>query len=125
MARLPPSCCRVTFIMHKTSSPDDPLFKSFQDWFNAQSNVHRENGDEFPDIATFRKWDWGTEDKDSPNGPYFNEANWFAKQTLDWVQGKLAEDIFQRGDYRELCQLINFVLGGKVSNFELYSSYLV
>ena len=30
--------------MHKTSSPDDPLFKAFQDWFNTQSNVHRENG---------------------------------------------------------------------------------
>ena len=97
-------------IMHTTSAPSDRLFTAFQEWYNTQ----RMDNEQFPDHSTFRKWDWGEEDQNSPIGPYFREVNWFAKQTLDWAQDVLTDDVFERGDYRELCQLINFVLGGKV-----------
>jgi hypothetical protein len=73
--------------------------------------------DQFPDPAVFQKWDWGIED-DHPIGPYTREENWYFRQTLDWAQLHLRRNTFPRGDYRELCELINFVLGGEVSNLK-------
>lgn len=104
-------------LMHKTSGADNPLFKAFQEWFNKRREIAEKNGDPFPDMDTLRKWDWGTPEEDLQENN--KNANWFAKKTLSWVQDRLYDDSFQRGDYRELCQLINFILGGKVSTIQI------
>ena len=100
-------------IMHVATGPDDPLFKSFKEWFLEQRANALQNQAIFPDPGMFRKWDWGEADAGSPTGPYLKEENWWARQTLEWVTRELLQNTFPRGDYRELCELINFVLGGE------------
>ena len=64
----------------------------------------------------------GEGDENSACGPYLKGENWFIRQSLNWVQEQLNTNTFPRDDYRELCELVNFVLGGNVSHF-LYFPY--
>ena len=50
--------------MMATKGPDDPLFKSFQEWFIRHRKVEG-----FPDPNIFRQYDWGEAD-DYPVRPY-------------------------------------------------------
>ena len=96
-----------------TKGPDDPLFKSFQEWFISHRQVEG-----FPDPNMFRQYDWGEAD-DYPVGPYKIERNWYLRQTLDLVQEHLRSGTFPRADYKELCELMNFILDGKVKNINI------
>ena len=88
-----------------TNSPEDPLFKSFKEWFlSNKSNIAPE---------TFRKYEWGDEDKNCEMGPFFKNENHFLNQTLLWLQRHLKANTFPRADYRELSELMNFILGGQ------------
>jgi hypothetical protein len=94
------------------AGPDDPFFKRFKKWYKTQANDAREHNAVFPDPADFNRWEWT---ETSPNGPYLTSMNWWARSTLTWVQEHLVRGTFPREDYRELCELINIVLGGEVS----------
>jgi hypothetical protein len=63
----------------------------------------------------FAKWQWHESDEDWEHGPYMSEMSYWARETLTWVQNQLHANTFPRGDYRELCELINIILGGKVN----------
>ena len=69
---------------------------------------------QFLEAEDYRKWDWGEGD-DVEIGPYKCPENWWARVTLNWVQHHLRCNTFQRGDYTELCELMNLILGGQVS----------
>ena len=97
-------------VMHFTSSPDDPLFKAFKEWFVNK----READKDFPSKDTHRLYDWGTADEGVLIGPLQKEENWFCRETLLWVTGVLQKETFCRGDYKELCELIFYLLTGKV-----------
>ncbi len=81
----------------------------------AQQRDARRNGGHFPDPGIFAKWEWDDDDT-SRTGPYQSELNWWACSTLSWIREQLMEDTFPRGDYREMCELINIILGGDVSS---------
>ena len=83
----------------------------------------RINNTIFPDPGLFAKWQWDDNDEDSPTGPYLSEQSWWARATLTWVQEQLYIGTFTRGDYRELCELINVILGGEV-NYTTYEKFL-
>jgi hypothetical protein len=97
-------------VMGPTKGPDDPLFKRFQKWFVEQ----KEADPAFPDSNLFRKWSWpSVYDETSPTGPYKSGKSWFARASLTWAQEQLRHGTFARGDYRELAELLNFILGGE------------
>ena len=92
--------------------PDDPMFKKFQKWFNSE----RDSDASFPDPNSFSKWEWPSEyDRLSPTGPYESELSWYARAALTFAREILQQDTFTRGDYRELAEILNIVLGGEVS----------
>ena len=97
-----------TKVMMPSNSPEDPLFKAFKEWFVQQ----RDAVPGFPEPGTFRTYDWGVSDTGYSIGPCRKEEHWFMRQTLDWLQEHLLKDTFPRADYREMCELINFILGG-------------
>lgn len=101
----------VTLLLY--TGPDDPLFKRFKEWFTTSRQEARGHGGNFPDPGIFVTWQW-EDDETSPTGPYRSESNWWACATLSWVRDQLEADTFPRGDYRELCELINLILGGNV-----------
>lgn len=92
--------------------PDDPLFKRFKTWYAERVEEARLNGTKFPDAGSFQKWQ---REDTSPTGPYQSDISWWEHATLTWVQEQLCANTFPRGDYRELCELINIILGGEVS----------
>ena len=94
-----------------TNGPDDPLFKRFKLWFTKKAQEAKGNNAKFPDPGLFSKWEW---DDESPTGPYRSEVTWWARATLTWVREQLYANTFPRGDYRELCEIINITLGGEV-----------
>ena len=100
----------LTLNMHSFTGPDDPLFKRFKEWFISHHNEARITHTRFPDPALFRKWQWEV----SETGPFQEDTDWWARTTLTWVRCRLLQDTFPRNDYRELCELINIVLGGEV-----------
>ena len=87
--------------------PDDPLFKRFKTWFQREKAADAT----FPSENSFRKLHWSVIDPSSPTGPYRSEESWLARAVLTWVQEALSSDTFHRRDYRELCELINMILG--------------
>ena len=68
----------------------------------------------FPPVDAQRIYDWGIADTNTTEGPLNREENWFCRNTLRWVSNELYKNTFSRGDYRELCQLIYYILSGKV-----------
>ena len=87
-------------------------------------SIAAKNPQQFPDPGMFRKWDWG-DDADSSSGPYRREEDWWARVPLNWVQSQLVRNTFPRGDYRELCELITFILRGEVSSYGLIWTWQV
>jgi hypothetical protein len=94
-----------------TKGPDDPLFKRFKAWYVKRVQEARLNDARFPDPGLFSKWQW---EDISATGPYQSDLTWWERATLTWVQDQLHANTFPRGDYRELCELINIILGGEV-----------
>lgn len=78
-----------------------------------------------PGIKLFRRlkkeWNSLTIDKNSLNkfeyGSEEQELQEQAKNVLDWALGALQDSVFERGDYKELLELIVIWLGGHVLNF--------
>ena len=100
-----------------SKSPDDPFFKSFKEWFlTNKNNISPE---------TFRTYEWADEDKDCENGPFLKQENHFINQTRVWLQSHLEANTFPRDDYRELCELMNFILGGKVGCHDISKLYKI
>ena len=87
------------------------MFKRFKSWYMREADEARQNHMQFPDPANFVKWEW---EDSSPTGPYRRELDWWARATLTWAQEQLLQGTFPREDYRELCELLNLVLGGEV-----------
>ena len=96
------------------------MFKRFKTWYLKEANEARNQNMQFPNVDQFVKWQW---DDASPTGPYLTECQWWARSTLTWVQEHLALGTFPREDYRELCELLNVVLGGEVSYNIFYYMY--
>ncbi len=93
------------------AGPDNPLFKRFKTWFEEM----RGQDPTFPDPNVFRKWEWPSDDdRDAPYGPYQSAKSWFARASLTWVREALMQNTWKRGDYCELAELLNIVLGGTV-----------
>ena len=74
---------------------------------------------------TFRTYEWADEDKDCENGPFLKQENHFINQTRVWLQSHLEANTFPRDDYRELCELMNFILGGKVGCHDISKLYKI
>ena len=87
--------------------PNDALFKRFRVWYLAESNNARLNNTVFPDPTSFVTWEWN---ETSSTGLYKNSLN-----CLTWAKQRLTDGTFPREDYRELCELLNSVLGGEVN----------
>ncbi len=98
-------------LMGATTGPDDPLFKKFHDWFVAKAQEAKANGAAFPDTGLFATWQW---DDRSPTGPYRNSVTWWARATLTWIRDMLHRNTFPRGDYLEMSEVMNIILGGEV-----------
>ena len=83
------------------AAPTDRLFEQFRERFPA-----------IPvDIDNLRLWPWPD---DFPAQPYtFLTAR--AVEVRSWAQQYLLEGLFDRDDYRELCELVIKYLGGQVS----------
>ena len=69
----------------------------------------------FPFLAqnNVKLWEW-PEDSIYQNGPYCFKTS-RAKDVLQWAENHLLRGTFPREDYRELCELIVYYLGGNVS----------
>ena len=81
--------------------PDDQLLKRFSDWWD---KAESESG--FPDETKFTKWNWSKKSK--------SMTSRYCKDSLLKTRKLLLEDSFERGDYQELCELVNIILGGEV-----------
>lgn len=97
-------------LMGPTNSPEDPLFNAFKEWFINQ----RQTDKNFPPLDAQRTYDWGIEDEGATIGPLRKDENRLCRNTLTWVSEELQKNTFCRGDYRELCELIYYILSGKV-----------
>ena len=86
----------------------------FKSWYTEKAEEARHNQATFPDEGLFRKWSWNDE---CPVGPYIDTQTWWTRATLSGVQDQLRAGRFPRGDYQELAELINIILGGKVTNY--------
>ena len=99
--------CKYTFYF---KGPDDCMFKRFKGWF--LEGREKDESEEFPSNSMLRKLDW--EGAISPTAPYQNRESYRMLRTRIYVQELLYGGTFIRGDYRELCELLNFLLGGEV-----------
>ena len=83
-----------------TKSPEETLFKHFKENFN------------FLDTTQLQKYQW-VGDESSPTGPYhFNTE--MALEVRSWAESCCIHGTFPREDYRELLELLTFVLGGTI-----------
>ena len=81
--------------LYAFTGPDDSLFLRFKNHFGQL------------DRNDLHVWDW-PQDRQSPLAIQ-------ADLVLHWAEEHCATATFPRADYRELCELLTFVLGGQVS----------
>ena len=82
----------------KTKSPEESLFKNFKEQFDSL------------DTSNVQKYEWAG-DESSPIGPY-KFATERALNISEWAEKWFEEGVFPREDYRELTELLTYVLHG-------------
>lgn len=95
----------MAIISGDTTAPYEPLFKKLQDQWNQVS----EEIQEAVESSTYTKFNW-----DKHRGTFLGQR---AEEVLQFCQRACAVGTFDRGDYREMCELAALYLGVKVPSF--------
>ena len=96
----------MQIITGDTTAPYDPLFKKLQDKWN---DVAKEVED-MVESNTYTKFDWKKH-----RGSFLGER---AQEVLQFCQRASTVGTFDRGDYKEMCELAALYLGVKVPDFK-------